>query len=484
MGFLNAVRDIGRVQTAGMEEDSTVKFSQLPMIPIVQKSRNDQQETKKEQVIQVWLRTADPFAEVLDIQGIDRFRVVDYLADGLSVVARQEQKRRMLFKEPSGNNVTWSYSPIYRLGKPKRNSLRELLEEKGRLERLQKTTLNNYEKEGVFAPGSVDLLMNALHEQSGTLAELWSDTERSYLLMFGISHQDSFLYPGDIPAFVSYFRDKVKRQVFDGAFSSPCALCQTSSVACVNLDTVFKFATFDKPGYLPGIGSSGKDKSAAKVFPACIDCYSALLVGREELDVQFCDRRTISGINIYVVPELITGTERMDAATRVATGFITEGVAGKESVFSSLARRDELLVFHFVFWESNQAQERIHLMVEDVPPSYLRFLEDTWLETADVFGIKEDGRRTLDGAFRTLFRATRSFAGERQQDKNVMTEYTISLIGKLLNNEWVDSKMMKTLAVSRMPGLVNDPKWMKYASNNVRELGALVDFLDRYNGRR
>jgi CRISPR-associated protein Csh1 len=241
---------------------------------------------------------------------------------------------------------------------------------------------------------------------------------------------------------VSYFRDKVKRQVFDDAFSSPCALCQTSSAACVNLDTVFKFATFDKPGYLPGMGSGGKDRSAAKVFPACIDCYSALLVGREELDVQFCDRRTISGINIYVVPELITGTERMDAATRVATGFITEGVAGKESVFSSLARRDELLVFHFVFWESNQAQERIHLMVEDVPPSYLRFLEDTWLETADVFGIKEDGRRTLDGAFRTLFRATRSLVRLINSSYAISSRFHMTTCPQVMEATWISSMVI------------------------------------------
>ena len=58
-----------------------------------------------------------------------------------------------------------------------------------------------------------------------------------------------------------------------------------------------------------------------------------------------------------------------------------------------------MLVFHFVFWELLQAQERVHLMVEDVPPSRLKQLEAVWIETAELFGIRGE-RKTLDYCLR------------------------------------------------------------------------------------
>jgi len=158
--------------------------------------------------------------------------------------------------------------------------------------------------------------------------------------------------------------------------------------------------------------------------------------------------------------------------------FIRVGLRREESLFRSLARRDEALVYHFVFWEAQQAQERIHLMVEDVPPSHLKQLERVWTETARVFEL-EDERKTLDYALGEVVRVIRSFAGESEQDQKAMQMYAISVIGKLLNNEPVDVKTIKTLAVSRLPGLVHDDKWLDYGSANAQRLAAIVDFLNR-----
>src|SRR5690606_11559689 len=116
-------------------------------------------------------------------------------------------------------------------------------------------------------------------------------------------------------------------------------------------------------------------------------------LGREYLDTHFCDRRTIWGINIYVAPELLFDLRSPMSLNAAFREFIRVGLRREESLFRSLARRDEALVYHFVFWEAQQAQERIHLMVEDVPPSHLKQLERVWTETAKVFEL-EDERKT------------------------------------------------------------------------------------------
>jgi CRISPR-associated protein Csh1 len=473
LGFVSAVRDIGRVQieNASVYEDFDWRFLQLPMLPSSDPARTGY-------VIQVWLAVSDPMAPVLEIQGIERLTIQEYLAGDLPL---DEQKRRFCYREPAGSNVSWGYSTLCRLGRPKKDNLGDLVGPKGRIERLRKTMLDDYEKSGVFSKGSVDLIIDQLTQRAEELAELWSDRNQAYILVFGVSHEGCFLYPGEVPAIIQYYRDKLGSKVYDSSFPAFCAVCQKPSEQCVNLDQVFKFATFDKPGYLPG--SSTGNKARTKVFPVCLECFSELMIGREHLDTHFCDRRTVGGINIYIVPELITGPRLMNAVANVGVDFIRRGLRREESLFQSLARRNELLVFHFVFWEAKQAQERIHLMVEDVPPSHLKWMENMWLETADVFGITGE-RRTLDFALKNTVRTILSLAGKSEQDKGVMQVYAISVIGKLLNNEPVETKTIKTLAVSRMSGLVNDSDWLKYAPNNARMLGAVVDFINRCKRRR
>ncbi|HHY16962.1 MAG TPA: hypothetical protein GX524_02695, partial [Firmicutes bacterium] len=365
MGFVSAVRDIGRVQIENVlaYEDFDFRFLQLPMLPSGDPARTGY-------VIQVWLATSDPMASVLEIQGIERLGIQEYLAGDLSL---DEHKQRFCYREPAGSNVSWGYSPLCRLGRPKKSNLNDLLGSKGRIEKLRRSMLDDYERAGIFSEGSVDLIIDQLTQRAEELAELWSDRNQAYVLAFGVSHEGRFLYPGEVPAIIQYYRDKLRSKVYDSSFPAFCAICQKHAEQCVNFDQVFKFATFDKPGYLPG-SSKGK-KTHTKVFPVCLECFSEVVIGREHLDTHFCDRRTVGGINIYIVPEMITGPRSMKAAASVSGDFIRKGLRREESLFQSLARRKELLAFHFVFWEAKQAQERIHLMVEDVPPSHLKWME-------------------------------------------------------------------------------------------------------------
>lgn len=468
MGFISAVRDIGRhrIEEAEFYRDLDLRLLQLPLMPSFDSDRG-------QDAILVGLKMEDPLDSVLHIEGVDKVELRAYWTEGLTF---DEQKRRYCFKEPAGGNVTWGFSPVYRLGRPKKNSVKDLLGSNGRLARLRRTVLDDYERSGVFSEGSVDLIIEELTNRAEELADLWSDSKRDYILVFGVFHGGRFLYPGDVPAFVHYYKNKIKSQIYDSSFPGFCSVCHTHSEQCVNLDQVFAFATFDKPGFLPG--TRGTANARSKVFPICLACFSELNLGREYLDTHFCDRRTIWGINIYVAPELLFDLRSPMSLNDAFRDFIRVGLRREESLFRSLARRDEALVYHFVFWEAQQAQERIHLMVEDVPPSHLKQLERVWTETAKVFEL-EDERKTLDYALGEVVRVIRSFAGESEQDQKAMQMYAISVIGKLLNNEPVDVKTIKTLAVSRLPGLVHDDKWLDYGSANAQRLAAIVDFLNR-----
>ena len=213
--------------------------------------------------------------------------------------------------------------------------------------------------------------------------------------------------------------------------------------------------------FLPGI----KDKKGVreKVFPLCDDCISVLSMGREVLNSRFLDARMFpvidnKSINIYVVPELIFGKEDLKSISDNTTNFIKNGLRTTEKLFSYLAAQSEALVYHFLFIgvSMNSEKEELHIMIEDVPPSRLKHLEELWHATFrvllwnkaknPVFNPKDMGV-DLDQAFRTIYSTLIVLSGKDDADKNIMRNRIINIIGRLLGGKDVDVAFIKQLMV-------------------------------------
>ena len=332
------------------------------------------------------------------------------------------------------------------------------------------------------------------------IAEYWNDSKRSYLLIFGVKNEDNFLYPGELPAFTKYFRKKFKPDSSEAAKvkgkDQPeiyCALCGEWSHEVKTLDKVFKFATFDKPGFLPGTKDGIGVKE--KVFPVCEKCYGTLSAGREEMDNRFISYEARLGVNLYVIPEIVFNKrEYYRMATDFTKDFLIKGIKHEPFLFNNLARHQEGLVYHFLFAEPNQAQLIVHSLIEDVPPTRLKRLEELWKETCLAFGYDDDsenkGRLSLDTSLRQIIAVMLSLAGKTEQDKTVMREKIITIISALLNGEQVRTNDIKTLMVSRLTGLFNDPDWIRPKEKDklpgrlqMKGMAQVIDFLIRANGR-
>lgn len=496
MGFVNAVQELGRLESAKMKarrsaSDEIDDYLQLPL-PLVE------DETRSGKVIRVWLKveTAEnaknPETKELNVLGVSKIDLVDYMAGTGDI---DEKKRYYLYRGPVGSNTSWGFSPIYKLGQAKSDVQKEMLGENGqwpsndesRFYKLERRVLSDYEKTGCFSKGSVKRIMEDLVQMVGRIAGFWVDKKRSYLLLFGIDHKGSFLYPGEIPAFRNYFSTKLRENLGGGSNSGTCALCGSGG-SMVNLDKIFKFATFDKASFLPGATDAKGVKE--KVFPICGGCLSALSRGREVLDSSFLDGRTIQGVKIYVVPELLQGQKELNIVSEHTRDFINSGLGVEKQVFRSLSRQDNSIVFHFLFWEKNQAQERLHLMVEDVPPSRLKWLEGLWVECVrthlwNSYEKPEFDEKsiTLDQAIRNVYGVLSSLAGKSEQDKAVMRERTLGILGRLLGGDKIDIREVKQLMVSRFAGLFSDPEWLRYGGGQLRQMAAVLEFLTKSNGR-
>ncbi|GHS94869.1 hypothetical protein AGMMS50276_08570 [Synergistales bacterium] len=505
MGFLNAIRDLGEMELnrhSGDDEFADIdSFLHMPIELIGEPSADEDGKQKKVsrlpgKEIRIYLDVTDPRADTLDVRGVKKIESADFW--GGQETDDRAKKRRYLYREPSGSNVTWSFSPIYKLGKGVGDGRKALLGDNGdwrsdknsRYFKLYKSVLRAFEDKGTFSPGSTDRIMEALVERVDELSEKWMEKKSSHILIFSPCDGVCFLYPLEVPSYLAYFRALLQTSTQSGGAVKgerilplrDCALCHSDATNAVNLDEIFAFATFDKKSFLPGLSESAK----SKVFPICERCYKLLSEGRNVIDRDFTDSKTILGVNIYITPELLLNDANLKKVSGKTKDFVQLGLKNEQFLSERVLNQDDELVFHFVFWEKNQAQERLLLMIEDVPPSRLKYLEKLWDDTVKTANsediVSHSNRSTLQQAINEIRMAVMSLAGKNDGDTAILRDLLLDTIGRLMKDEPIDVYTVKSFAVSRLQGLFSDGEWLaRYGVSNMRRLQRIVDFLYRVN---
>lgn len=475
MGFLEAVEQLGSLEQ-GDELEPYLKF------PF----------DKGGKIFKVHLDVADPNADVLDIQGIKKIELADHQDSS-------EMKLKYLYRDKAGANITWGFSPIHFIGKPKKKTEknRELLigdagnwveNTQSHFNKIRNRLLQDYEKQGAFTEGSVDKIMKDMEAKAEDIVENWVSDE-SHLIIFGADQDGGFLYPGEMPAFVDYFQNKLQQSLIgekSAKISYRCAMCGNVNANMTVLSKVFKFATADKVSFLPGLDKSMADST----FPVCTDCFEKISAGRERIERLYSNNSVIPGLQMWIIPEAV-GTEdhdhfknlivnKMDQQ-KIGESLASLGEKREERYLSSLAKEGQGLIFHFLFWEKIKAQELLHLMVEDVPPERLAFLEARWNEAMTaVFGDVSRGL-ALDWAIKSLYAVLSKYAGQSKGDKIVMRDFAIKTLGKMLRGERLPVATFKGIIVSRAAHLVYEtPKWDD-VKKNMLYAQVWLEFMQRVN---
>lgn len=518
MGFLSAVRDLGQLElgkyTADGEFSDIDAFLQMPMEVIDEPHDKGEDKTKRQgrlpgKEIRIILDVDDPQAETLEVRGVKKIELTDFWSDMLD---DREKKRRYLYKDPPGSNTTWRFSPIYKLGSGVKDGRKELLgkeddwrsDKSSRFFKFYNSVLKAFEERAVFSPGGADRIMDALVERVDDLASRWTENKSSYLLIVSACDGDRFLYPVEVKSYLKHFRSRlsestsasaksdVKSKNQEAAKTRECAICHSQSKSALNLDRIFAFATFDKKGFLPGMNNS--DEAMAKVFPVCDQCYKLLSEGHNVIDAKFLDAKSIRNVRIYIVPELLLNNADLKAASNKVRNFLQVGLKNESFLSGKVLEQEDEIVFHFVFWEKNQAQERLLLTVEDVPPSRLKRLEELWQysvrvtkrwNAGDAAGEEEHenpGRSTLAAAINSIAMTIISLAGKNDGDTRILKDLLLDVVGRLLKGDVINVHTIKSFVVSRLPGLFADGDWaVKDGMRTMRMLQRIVDFFYRVN---
>jgi len=476
MGFLQGIADIGKLDSkSGLE--SYLKF------PLEKGGR----------IIRVWLKVKDIQAECLEVQSISRIDVAEQLND-------EKMKRKYLYRDKVGANVTWGFTPLHKTGKPKSSreaNAKEWLgtdqdwknNKKSHLYKIYHRVLKDYENEGIINAGATDLITDQLNKNMDTILDIFQGKD-SFVILFGADSNDGFVYPGEIPAFVSYFNNKLHQTLpkTQSDENAVCSLCNMKTSDKFELAKVFKFATLDKVNFIPGLNS----KRAKTGFTICRTCLEGILAGRERVDRKLSLTGVIPGLRLWIIPEAIgpkssqavekavQQLERLQDESQVPTA----GEKAEGRFFRNMAKSGHNLVYHFIFWERNNAQELIHLMVEDVPPERLAVLEKKWEKAfKSVFGSDVAQGLNLDWAIKSLYATLSRFAGKSEADKLVFRDLALKMLGKMLRGETLPLATFKQVIVSRSARLIFENDNWDEVKRSIKYAQVWCEYISLINRR-
>lgn len=473
MGFIQAIRDLGNVgHSSGLDA-----YLKLPL----------QQEGI---FIRVHLDVEDSAATPLHVRGV-------LLLDAVHQDPHSDMKSKYLYRDRVGANVSWGFAPIYKMGCPRTAGRSAMPEWTGKgnpwqedsqthLYKIQNRLLRDYEKEGILSAGSTERIMADLEALLPPLLDAIRPG-KSHLVIFGAGQSGEFVYPGQIPAFVAYFRMKLAQALGDSqAESRHCSLCGQVTTDYATLSHVFKFATTDKVNFLPGMDRDQENLN----FAVCRPCLAKISAGRERVERLLCNQHLVPGLQIWMIPES-NGQRGEDLAERVIawlesqTGAVQRGKdqhAPQPWTFQDLDLLSEACVFHLVVWEKNNAQELLHLMLEDIPVQRLVCLENTWNRVLEAVPGVMPQKMNLYRALRILYLVLDTLACRVESDRIFLRDFYLKVLAALFKGAPLPVHKFKSIVASRSARMAQDQENWQNVNKCLSYAFVWTEYMQRING--
>ncbi len=184
-------------------------------------------------------------------------------------------------------------------------------------------------------------------------------------------------YPGEIDEFRDVFLSRVSQEAKD--HDGTCYLCGQVTKVGHKASDIFKFSSFDKPGFAYMMN----DANYYKNLPVCGDCFADLSVGKKIMDSYLNLSFYMS--RVYIIPRFVGGnaTQRRNLRARLETidnlKNLKDALMREDNPYKTfelyaleyLKAGDIYTTFNFVFYTLKNNEMKIHLNISDVPPSII-----------------------------------------------------------------------------------------------------------------
>jgi len=456
MGFIHAVHDLSKGE----------EF-QKKSHPYIQKIWDD-----NTRMLQIFIEVKT-LQLPMDPIGISAIR----LTNGDIQLDVEKSKERYQFKRKPGSGQ-WQYGPLVQTGMVTAGQLNQTLTNII-FPKLKKRIFGHMEKKGLFVAGGASKIEKLVFSKLSTI-ESNIDVKYKTTLVFGISCNGKEYLPGDLACFDDYFYGLISDDFSTLKTPISCSLCGQKTTTIVNLNKVFNFSTFDKPGFIPGVD----DKQLSKVFPVCETCYSELSHGRTQVEEKFNNTYTLPNTQIWIIPEVISsdiassGVLKKQSVIKNFENYLQNDSSLREKrVLSALARQGSALNFHFLFVEKDKSKEALLGMIEDVSPSHLKKLEQIWGENVKRFTMQGNPKLDMCFSFITYTLMKDGKSKTNKMEAAYRKQMAIVILSKLLRKQPINIWSIKREFVSRYPQILHLDEYAQIIRNQFR----VVEFIQHYN---
>jgi CRISPR-associated protein Csh1 len=253
-------------------------------------------------------------------------------------------------------------------------------------------------------------ICTSLDEMAGNLPK---KEGRFYTVV--IREADRELYPGDLDEFKEIFLRNIVSMPSDN--TGICFVCGEEKGIGMKASDIFKFASFDKPGFAHEMD----DKNYYVNMPLCEDCFSKISLGKRVLDEELSMNFYAS--KVYIIPRFHSSDnelleEKVNEIRDIKRISDLKDTVRKDNPYRNFETymlydisEGSYSTLNFIFYTVNNQEMKINLSILDVPPSRLRNMSrkisDIEGELRNVFGTQEYSPSVLFGSMYDVFKDNR-----------------------------------------------------------------------------
>lgn len=244
-------------------------------------------------------------------------------------------------------------------------------------------------------------------------------------------------YLGEMEEFKEVFlkeapEDLYNKKSFGGVSKGvgTCYICGKTNTELWGFASPFNFFSVDKPGLAPNFSQL----NSWKMLPICEECAIKLQAGRRFLD-EYC-HDTLYGYSYYIIPQIYDDEQRNEIIQDIIQYKKTYHEIAKteeEDLLEFMKEKGDFVTLIFIFIQKNQSREEIHKYLEDVPPSWIKRIYDTFDNISSFEIFQEDNLKKILGD---------SWEGDIKEHliQNCKPNKRINMLAYLIRNFFPQSK--------------------------------------------
>lgn len=234
-------------------------------------------------------------------------------------------------------------------------------------------------------------------------------------------------FPADVETFYKFYSDKIRKKLIgEENHKGTCCLCGNKNVDLLPKVDVFKFYTFDKPGFISG---GLQEEDIWRNCPVCISCEPILREGKkymlDHLGFNFY------GLNYYLIPSSTCNQDVQDILIDLLENISNKSFSFKEGaakeidslsddIFDELAEYDDVNSFRIIFFKKENSAERILLDIKDIFPSRFKELYSAKYKIEKTYNSLIDEKFNFN-YFREFLRKTDNKMRDNDLDNNFLS---------------------------------------------------------------